>query len=154
MSALRREKETLKEEASSSLGEARTVLPGIQALFGFQLIAVFNERFSALAAGERLSHFVSLLLVAVSAALVMSPAAYDRIAERGVVTDYFIGLASLFITAAMVFLMFGLSLDVYVVAQIVFDDNGTSIAVASGMLLFLALTWFVFPLYRRHYRRV
>jgi hypothetical protein len=28
-----------------AIEEARMVLPGIQALFGFQLIAVFNERF-------------------------------------------------------------------------------------------------------------
>jgi hypothetical protein len=30
------------------------VLPGIQALFGFQLIAVFNERFRQLSEGEQL----------------------------------------------------------------------------------------------------
>ena len=33
------------------------VLPGIQALFGFQLIAVFNERFKELTEDERLIHF-------------------------------------------------------------------------------------------------
>ena len=36
----------LSEAASHLLNECRMVLPGIQAIFGFQLIAVFNERFS------------------------------------------------------------------------------------------------------------
>jgi hypothetical protein len=34
--------------AQEAIDEARMVLPGIQALFGFQLIAVFNERFAQL----------------------------------------------------------------------------------------------------------
>ncbi|TLG71825.1 hypothetical protein [Methylocystis sp. B8] len=33
--------------ARGAIEEARMVLPGIQALFGFQLIAVFNNRFLA-----------------------------------------------------------------------------------------------------------
>jgi len=40
------EPESLKDQATHILDEARTVLPGIQALFGFQLIAVFSDRFA------------------------------------------------------------------------------------------------------------
>lgn len=39
------EKESLSKVASHILEECRMVLPGIQALFGFQLIVVFNSRF-------------------------------------------------------------------------------------------------------------
>jgi hypothetical protein len=39
------ESESLETEVEQALEEARMVLPGIQALFGFQLIAVFNQRF-------------------------------------------------------------------------------------------------------------
>jgi len=38
--------ETLDDEADRVISEARMVLPGMQALFGFQLIAVFSERFA------------------------------------------------------------------------------------------------------------
>jgi hypothetical protein len=41
----------LSKAAQLLLEECRMVLPGIQALFGFQLIAVFNARFA-----ERLDH--------------------------------------------------------------------------------------------------
>ena len=39
------------------------VLPGIQALFGFQLIAVFIERFKELTEDEQLIHFSATVLV-------------------------------------------------------------------------------------------
>ena len=38
-------KENLPELVSHLLEECRMVLPGIQALFGFQLVAVFNQAF-------------------------------------------------------------------------------------------------------------
>jgi Family of unknown function (DUF6328) len=44
--------------AREAIEEARMVLPGIQALFGFQLMAVFNQRFNELTAGEQLIHYM------------------------------------------------------------------------------------------------
>jgi len=41
-----RQQLTLSEAAQALLDECRMVLPGIQALFGFQLLAVFNTRFA------------------------------------------------------------------------------------------------------------
>jgi hypothetical protein len=43
-----KEKESLKEEMTSVIEEARMVIPGVQALFGFQTMAVFNVRFEGL----------------------------------------------------------------------------------------------------------
>jgi hypothetical protein len=74
-------KEALKLDSAAShlLEECRMVLPGIQALFGFQLIAVFNQGFDEkLTSGEQQLHFLALFLVALSAALVMAPAAIHR----------------------------------------------------------------------------
>jgi hypothetical protein len=48
--ASKSEELSLDSAASHLLEECRMVLPGIQALFGFQLIAVFNQNF-----GESLS---------------------------------------------------------------------------------------------------
>ena len=49
----RKEEVRLDSAASHLLEECRMVLPGIQALFGFQLIAVFNDGFEhKLALGE------------------------------------------------------------------------------------------------------
>src|SRR5438874_12264465 len=74
---------SLKDEARNIHEEARMVLPGIQALFGFQLIAVFNRPFFDLDPFDRVLHLSSLVLVAVSIGLIMAPAADHRLAERG-----------------------------------------------------------------------
>ena len=80
---------SLEEEIRTVIEEVRMVLPGIQAFFGFQLIAVFNNRFQELTHTEQVLHLIALLLLAVSIALIMTPAAYHRIAERGMVSRPF-----------------------------------------------------------------
>src|SRR5437870_3944780 len=93
--------ESLKDQARTIHDEARMVLPGIQALFGFQLIAVFTRPFFDLDAFDRTVHLGSLLLVAVSIGLIMAPAAYHRLAETGRVTGRWVRLASRYIACAM-----------------------------------------------------
>jgi NAD(P)-dependent dehydrogenase (short-subunit alcohol dehydrogenase family) len=52
----------------------RAVLPGMQALFGFQLIAIFSDRFdTALREVEQLLHLLAILLVALAIALIFVP---------------------------------------------------------------------------------
>ena len=83
------EKERVKLDSAAAhlLEECRMVLPGIQALFGFQLIAVFNDGFAEkLSSGEQRLHFAALVLVALATGLVMAPAAIHRMTsqrERG-----------------------------------------------------------------------
>jgi hypothetical protein len=138
--------ESLEEEATHVLDEARMVLPGIQALFGFQLIAAFNQRFASdLAPWQQLIHLAALLLVAIAVGVIMTPAAYHRQAERGRISERFLRLASALITVAMLPLAAGISLDLFVVACIITGQPVPSAAL--GAVLFGALVggWFVFP---------
>ena len=50
--------------------------------FGFQLVAVFNQRFVLFSPGEQLLHFAAFLLIALAMGLIMTPAAYHRQVER------------------------------------------------------------------------
>ena len=95
------------------------VLPGIQALFGFQLIAVFNTRFDELAPSLRTIHLIALVAGAVSMSLVMTPAAYHRIAERGQLSSRFAELASWLIAAAMAPLALSIALDAFLVSVVI-----------------------------------
>src|SRR5262245_25946426 len=89
----KKEEVKLAAAASYLLEECRMVLPGIQALFGFQLIAVFNQGFDEkLSPGEQQLHFIALFLVALSAALVMTPAAIHRQTQQRSVSERFIWL--------------------------------------------------------------
>src|SRR6188472_2489034 len=73
------------------LEECRMVLPGLQALFGFQLIAVFNNRFAeVLTHAEQRLHLVATGLVALAVALIMTPAAYHRQLHPHHATERFI----------------------------------------------------------------
>lgn len=146
------EQVSLLDEMRTTIDEARVVLPGIQALFGFQLMVVFNQSFDELQELDRLVHLVALLLVAVAVALVMAPAAYHRIAERGQVSLHFVDLASGLIAGALVPLMLGISLDVYVVAGFVAGSTIVGVAVGIAMLLLFAGLWFVLP-WRHRLRR-
>jgi Family of unknown function (DUF6328) len=132
-----------------AIEEARMVLPGIQALFGFQLIAVFNERFKELAEDERLIHFGATVLVTIAIALIMTPAAYHRLAEQTTISKFFVRLASWLIAAAMVPLMVGLTLEVYLLGLLVTGVPKISLVIATALFGVFLLLWFVFPLAMR-----
>jgi len=93
--------EKTEKMAMAAIEEARMVLPGIQALFGFQLIAVFNDAFRRLEPFEQSLHFVALVLIALAIAIIMTPAAYNPAVERGSLSAFFVRLASGLVAAAM-----------------------------------------------------
>jgi hypothetical protein len=140
----------LSQAATYLIEECRMVLPGVQAIFGFQLIAVFNERFpNDLPATIQYVHFASLTLVALAAALVMTPAAYHRITGVHHVTRAFLDLSSRFLLASMWFLAAGLALDYFVVGWLIFESPWVAAGAASMMGVLSAL-WFAFPRARKH----
>ena len=114
-----REQESLKDEMRNMIEEARMVIPGIQALFGFQTIAVFNQRFESIPHSSKAAYLVALGLLVLAMGLLMAPAAYHRLAERGLVSRQMIDLTSNLITAGMVPLVMALALDVHVVVAAV-----------------------------------
>ena len=147
----KREDVELSQAASYLLDECRMVLPGIQAIFGFQLIAVFNERFAKdLEKPEQLVHFASLTLVALAAAMVMTPAAYHRVTGVTHVTEGFLRISSRLLLASMVPLALGLAMDYHVVGMLVFADRRVAIGAAVVLAVFTVL-WFVFPMWRRRH---
>jgi membrane protein YdbS with pleckstrin-like domain len=145
--------ESLETEVEQILEEARMVLPGIQALFGFQLIAVFNQRFDeALSDPGKSLHLAALVLTAIAVGLIMAPAAYHRQAERDRVSRYFANYASFLITVAMAPLALALAIEVSLVAFLVTGQLSTSSSIGAALVLFLAWVWYVFPTYRRRKR--
>ena len=73
------QKNSCEEEMRNIIEEARVILPGVQALFRFQTIAVFNDRFADLPSYATLCHLIGLGMVVVAIALVMTPAIYYRV---------------------------------------------------------------------------
>src|SRR5207247_10485123 len=85
-----RQELSLNDAATHVLEECRTVVPGMQALFGFQLIAVFSTVFEQqLSSVERLVHLAAIVLVTIDIVLVMPPAALHRQTEHLAVYNHF-----------------------------------------------------------------
>jgi hypothetical protein len=149
------ERESISDEANRIIEEARMVLPGIQALFGFQLIAVFSQRFDQLTDAQRLVHLAALFAVALGIALIMTPAVYHRQAEPGMVSRYFIRMASRCLTTAAIPLLIGIVLDFYLVATLLAQREHLNVVLTIVVVAAFTGLWFVFPWWRRlqHGRR-
>src|SRR5262249_10875554 len=126
---------SLDASAGHLLEECRMVLPGIQALFGFQLIAVFNQSSDEkLSHGAQMVHLLALVLTALAMALVMTPAALHRMSEPKSVRERFVWMASKMVLVGMVPLAIGVGLDAYVVASIVTESTGAAIVIGAALL--------------------
>lgn len=144
---------SLTDSAQTLLDECRMVLPGVQAIFGFQLIAVFNQRFTDLATAQQLAHLAALFLVGVAAGLVMTPAAIHRMHGARHITSSFIDLSSLLVVAAMPLLALGLCIDVYVIAHLVIE-GAAPIAIAFALGAIMLFLWTIFPRLEGLQRRI
>jgi hypothetical protein len=139
---------SLEKAASHLLEECRMVLPGIQALFGFQLIAVFNQSFGEkLSTVEQILHLVAIGLTTVSIALVLAPAACHRQNEPKEVSDGFLRLSSRLLLWSMIPMALSIALDVYLISRIVLGHSLVSCVPAALVLFVFFLFWYCLPLY-------
>src|SRR5688500_1277910 len=91
---------SLEDRIDFVLTEARVVLPGVQALLGFQLVVVLTDAFAELPASSAMVHLAALASVAVSAVLLLAPTAYHRIVFGGEDSEEFPPIASAYLLAA------------------------------------------------------
>ena len=131
--------------------EARMILPGIQALFGFQLIAVFNQRFLELGPSTQTAHFIALLSSALAVLLVLTPAAYHRQAEPLQISDRLCRLGTRCLTLSLFPLCVGTALDIFVIGDLLKYDKLASIALSGVTFAALFAAWFVFPRLMRRF---
>lgn len=143
----------LKDKIEHVLTEARVVLPGAQALLGFQLVSTLMEAFEKLPASSKYTHLVSLGLLALTVVLLMAPAAYHRIVEEGQDTEHFHRVASRFLIAAMIPLALSICGDLFIVVRKVTESATTAIIAAALALLFFYGLWFGYTLMRKGERR-
>jgi hypothetical protein len=133
------------------LTESRVVLPGVQALLGFQFITVLTEAFDKLPDSSKYLHLLSLLLLALTTVLLIAPAAYHRIVEDGEDTEGFQRLAGRFVLAALVPLALAVSIDLFILTDKVTHSTPLAMALGGLMLLIFYGFWFGYTLYRRRF---
>jgi cytochrome bd-type quinol oxidase subunit 2 len=132
------------QEMRNIIEEARCILPGLQAVFGFQTIAVFNERFNDLELYAQSCHMAGLALMVIAMALLMTPAVYYR-AQHGNATSRMVNVARKSIRGALMPLALGLSLDMLTVVSLATDNLTLSIVAAVASLLLFVGLWYLVP---------
>jgi hypothetical protein len=131
------------------LEECRMVLPGIQALFGFQLVAVINQAFDSRVPPplQRL-HLVATTLTCIAIALVMTPAALHRQVSPRSVSDAFLILSTRLLVWSMFPLAASICLELYLVGFLIVRSPWVALLVAGVAAMFASL-WVVLPRLQR-----
>jgi hypothetical protein len=137
----RMEDTPLEQRIVQVLTEARVVLPGAQALLGFQLAMVLMDAFTRLPQPVQLVHLGSLGFIALATIVLMSPAAYHRIVERGEDTERFHRFASRMVLLALALLGPGFCGDLYVVLRRA-GYHRAALPVSLALLLVFYGAWF------------
>jgi len=131
------------------LTESRVMLPGAQALLGFQLIAMLTRAFDELPSDAKMLHAAGLCCVTIATILLMTPAALHRLSFGGDDSEPFLRLGSAFVIAASLPLAFGIAADVYVVFLKITHSTSITIAAALTLLLAMLLLWYLYPMWLR-----
>jgi branched-subunit amino acid ABC-type transport system permease component len=143
------EQKQLKQCIEFILEECRMVLPGIQALFGFQLIAVFNERFGHMPQEDKFVHLAAIFFTVAAVGLLMGPAAYHRLRSPESIPPELCTIGTRLVCAGMSTLMISISLDIYLVTRMISESVPAGIACGAMTLVFLSTIWYVYPLLNR-----
>jgi hypothetical protein len=131
------------------LTEARVILPGAQALLGFQFVVMLTQAFGELPSGVRIVHLAGLLAVAFSIILLLTPAAMHRIAFGGRDVSQFHKIGSMIVTIALAPLAAGITADLYVATIRIFGSGAIALGAALGALTLLIGFWYLLPLAMR-----
>jgi hypothetical protein len=128
------------------LTETRMILPGAQAMLGFQLAVTLMEAFQELPRPGQLAHVAAMLLTSAAVILLIAPAAYHRIAEEGEETERFHRVAGRFIVAALVPLALSMSAELGIVTYRLTESVGRAAILGVAALVVLLGAWFGFAL--------
>ena len=140
----------LATKIDQMLTETRVIIPGAQALFGFQLVAMLTTGFERLPEHAKLVHAAALCLIAVNVILLITPAALHRLSFGGEDSVSFLRIGSAFVIAAPLFLAGGIALEAYVVMQKAEASQGWAAIAAGASFLVLFGLWYALPLALRY----
>ncbi|MDI4233679.1 DUF6328 family protein [Bradyrhizobium sp. Arg237L] len=135
----------LATKVDQLLTEARVIIPGAQALFGFQFIAMLTSGFEEMPQTAKIVHAVALGLVAMNVILLMTPASLHRLSYGGADSASFLRTASALVTVAPLFLAAGIAAESYVVLGRITNRELAATYAAASFLVLIGF-WYALPL--------
>jgi membrane-associated HD superfamily phosphohydrolase len=142
------EGERLDRNLGELLQELRVILPGVQVLFAFLLAVPFQQNFTKITSFQQTVYFVTLLLTAITAVLLISPSAYHRITFRMRQKDHLITLANRFAIAGVGTLALAMTGAIVLITDVLYGATATAVTGVLALFTF-ALFWYLLPLKRR-----
>jgi hypothetical protein len=142
----------LATKIEQMLTEARVIIPGCQALLGFQLVAMLTRAFDELPQDAKIMHAAGLCCVTIATILLMTPAALHRQSFGGDDSEQFLRLGSAFVIAASLPLALGIAADVYVVFLRITHSMAITLTAGVTLLLTMLLLWYLYPMWLRAHR--
>jgi hypothetical protein len=147
------EPQSLEARLVQALTELRVILPGAQALFGFQLAAVLTQAFDRLPMVCKLVHLASLGAVAITIMLLIAPASFHRLAAHGNPEERVLRYTARMMMVGLGFLALGMVGDAYVTIRKISDMPALALTVTIAVLIGFATMLYIVPLSARRSRR-
>jgi hypothetical protein len=138
------QKERVDRELHELLEEIRVALPGVEVLFGFLLILPFSERFAALDGTPKYVYLATLLVTALSTALLIAPTAHHRLGFRTIDKERLLLRTNRQVIVGLGLIAVSMSLVVHLVVSVMFGGVWAAVLAAVIALCF-AGWWFVLP---------
>jgi hypothetical protein len=140
--------ERLDRNTMELLNELRVAGTGIQVMFAFLLVVPFQTGWQHVDSFERTDYFITLLIVATSAFLLMAPPVHHRILFRQGEKRFLVRTANNLALAGMSLLALGF-VGILILLSDVVLGGAAPVIIGALAAAFVGGVWFVLPLVRR-----
>jgi hypothetical protein len=143
------EEERLDRNLGELLQELRVALPGVQVLFAFLLAVPFQKNFTEASDFDKKVYFATLLLTALSAALLIAPSAYHRLTFRYQQKHRLVFVSNRLTIIGLGVLALAMTCAIMLVTNFLFGTVATTVITSVLVLAMFVALWAVLPLKRR-----
>jgi hypothetical protein len=143
------EEERLDRNLGELLQELRIALPGVQVLFAFLLAVPFQQNFSEISDFDKTMYFVTLLLTALSAALLIAPSAYHRLTFRYQQKHRLVFVSNRLAIAGLGVLALAMTCAILLVTNVLWGTVATTVVTTVLVLVMFGVLWVALPMRRR-----
>jgi len=143
------DEERLDRNLGELLQELRIALPGVQVLFAFLLAVPFQQNFTQISDFDKTMYFVTLLLTAISAALLIAPSAYHRLTFRYQQKHRLVFISNRLAIAGLGALALAMTCAILLVTNVLWGTVATTVVTTVLVLTMFGVLWVALPLRRR-----
>jgi O-antigen/teichoic acid export membrane protein len=143
------EEERLDRNLGELLQELRVALPGVQVLFAFLLAVPFQQNFEKISDFDKAMYFATLLLTALSAALLIAPSAYHRLTFRYQQKHRLVFVSNRLAIAGLAGLALAMTCAILLITNVLWGTAAATVVTTVLVLTMFGVLWVALPLRRR-----